>query len=47
MKAGKAIYVFRTTIANELLEYIREATIPKIAWDSPATLFRKKNDVIP
>lgn len=30
-----------------LLEYIREATIPKIAWDSPATLFRKKNDVIP
>lgn len=30
-----------------LLEYIREATIPKIAWDSPTTLFRKKNDVIP
>ena len=29
IKAGKALYVLRTTVQKALLEYIREATTPK------------------
>ena len=44
IKAGKAMYVLRTSVEEELLEYIREAANPKAAWDILATLFSKKND---
>jgi Domain of unknown function (DUF4219) len=44
IKADKTMYVLRTTIEDELLEYIREASISKIAWDTLATLFSKKSD---
>ena len=44
IKAGKAMYVLKTTIDKELVEYIRKAETPKAAWDILATLFSKKND---
>ena len=44
IKTGKAMYVLRVAVEDELLEYIREAATPKIAWDTLATLFSKKND---
>lgn len=36
--------VLRGAVEDELLEYIREAATPKIAWDILATLFSKKNN---
>ena len=44
IKAGKAMYVLKTTIDKELVEYIRKAETPKVAWDTLAALFSKKND---
>ncbi|XP_057518481.1 uncharacterized protein LOC130799401 [Amaranthus tricolor] len=44
IKADKAMYVLKTTIDKELVEYIRKAETPKVAWDTLATLFSKKND---
>ena len=44
IKAGKAMYVLKTTIDKELVEYIRKAETPKAAWDTLAALFSKKND---
>lgn len=44
IKAGKAMDVLRGAVEDELLEYIREAATPKIAWDILATLFSKKNN---
>nr|CAD1841788.1 unnamed protein product [Ananas comosus var. bracteatus] len=44
IKAGKAIFVLKTTIEEELLEHIKEADTPKAAWDTLASLFSKKND---
>ena len=44
IKSGKAMYVLRISVEEELLEYIREAATPKAAWDILATLFSKKND---
>jgi gag-polypeptide of LTR copia-type len=38
------MYVLCTAIEDELFEYIREASTPKIAWDTLATLFSKKSD---
>nr|CAD1844160.1 unnamed protein product [Ananas comosus var. bracteatus] len=44
IKAGKAMFVLKTTIEEELLEHIKEADTPKAAWDTLASLFSKKND---
>ena len=44
MKVEKAIFVLRTTVEKELLEYVREATTPKEVWDTLAALFSKTND---
>lgn len=44
IKAGKALFVLKTTIQKELLEHIREADTPKSAWDTLAKLFAKTND---
>jgi gag-polypeptide of LTR copia-type len=44
IKAGKAMYVLCTAVEDELLEYIREASTPKIASDTLAILFSKKSD---
>nr|CAD1834390.1 unnamed protein product [Ananas comosus var. bracteatus] len=44
IKAGKAMFVPKTTIEEELLEHIKEADTPKAAWDTLASLFSKKND---
>ncbi|KAJ4791374.1 reverse transcriptase [Rhynchospora pubera] len=38
------MYVLKTTIEEELLVYIRDAATPKVAYDTLATLFSKKND---
>ncbi|XP_076883952.1 uncharacterized protein LOC143532937 [Bidens hawaiensis] len=45
IKTGKAFYVLKTTIEEELLEHIKDLQTPKHAWDTLAALFSKKNDV--
>jgi hypothetical protein len=44
VKAGKALFVLKTTVEEEVLEHIRDCTTPKEAWDTLVTLFSKKND---
>ncbi|KAE8727767.1 tir-nbs resistance protein [Hibiscus syriacus] len=44
IKAGKMMFSLKTTIEEEILEHIRDAKIPKEAWDTFVTLFSKKND---
>jgi gag-polypeptide of LTR copia-type len=39
------MYVLCTAVEDELLEYIREALTPKVAWDTLAMLFSKKSDI--
>lgn len=40
----KALFVLKTTVQKELLEHIREADTPKLAWDTLAKFFAKTND---
>ncbi|KAH0720363.1 hypothetical protein KY285_005165 [Solanum tuberosum] len=44
IKDGKAMFALKTTIEEDVLEHIRDATTPKQAWDTFAKLFSKKND---
>ncbi|KAL4272543.1 hypothetical protein GQ457_13G024990 [Hibiscus cannabinus] len=44
IKAGKALYILKTTIEEDLLEHIRDAETPKAAWENLAKLFSKKNE---
>lgn len=43
-KANKAIFAIKTTVHEEMLEHINIAKTTKIAWDTFASLFSKKND---
>ena len=45
IKVGKAMFAIKTSIEEEMLEHIRRADTPKVAWDTFATLFSKKNNV--
>ena len=44
IKAGKAMFVLKTTIEDDLLEHIRDAETPKEAWETLGKLFSKKNE---
>ncbi|KAL0405348.1 UNVERIFIED_CONTAM: hypothetical protein Slati_3848700 [Sesamum latifolium] len=44
IKAGKAMFILKTTIEEDVLEHIRETKTPKKVWDTFAKLFSKKND---
>ncbi|XP_071729425.1 uncharacterized protein [Rutidosis leptorrhynchoides] len=44
VKAGKAMFVLKTTVEEDVLEHIRDAATPKEAWDTFTKLFSKKND---
>jgi transposase InsO family protein len=44
IKAGKAMYVLKSTIEDELLGRIRDDDTPKMAWDTFASLFSRTND---
>ncbi|KAJ0546766.1 putative RNA-directed DNA polymerase [Helianthus annuus] len=44
VKAGKALFVLKTTVEDEILEHIRDSKTPKEAWDILVTLYSKKND---
>ncbi|KAL0367866.1 UNVERIFIED_CONTAM: Retrovirus-related Pol polyprotein from transposon TNT 1-94 [Sesamum radiatum] len=44
IKAGKVMFILKTTIEEDVLEHIRETGTPKEAWDTFAKLFSKKND---
>jgi len=44
IKAGKAMFVLKTTIEENLLEHIRDAETPKEAWETLEKLFSKKNE---
>ncbi|GMI77806.1 hypothetical protein HRI_001449800 [Hibiscus trionum] len=44
IKAGKALYILKTTIEEDLLEHIRDEKTPKAAWETLAKLFSKKNE---
>lgn len=41
-KAGKALYVIKTTIEKKLLACIEDVRMPKEAWDALAALFPNK-----
>lgn len=43
-KAGRAMYVLKSTIEDELLGQIRDDDTPKMACDTFASLFSKTND---
>ncbi|KAH7842772.1 hypothetical protein Vadar_009031 [Vaccinium darrowii] len=45
VKAGKVMYVLKSTIEDELLHQIKDDDTPKMAWDNFASLFSKTNDV--
>ena len=45
IKIGMTMFTIKTTIDEELLEYIRDKSTPKEAWDTFAALFSKKNDL--
>ena len=44
IKTGKAMFVLKTTIEEDLLEHIRDAETPKEAWETLEKLFSKKNE---
>nr|XP_043639764.1 uncharacterized protein LOC122610872 [Erigeron canadensis] len=44
IKSGKAMFVLKTTVEEEVLDHIREAESSKDAWDELKTLLSKKND---
>ncbi|KAK3007270.1 hypothetical protein RJ639_017691 [Escallonia herrerae] len=44
IKAGKAMLALKTTVKEDVLEHIRDASTPKQAWDTFTKLFLKKND---
>lgn len=44
IKVGKAMFALRITVEEELLEHIRYAETPKVAWDTFAALFSKKSN---
>ncbi|KAD2394436.1 hypothetical protein E3N88_41413 [Mikania micrantha] len=45
IKAGKAMFILKTTVEEELLDHIKDAVSPKQAWDTLAEVLSKKNDV--
>ncbi|KAM0834069.1 hypothetical protein ACQ4PT_063857 [Festuca glaucescens] len=44
LKAGKAMFVLKTKIEEDLVEHIRDAETPKEAWETLAKLFSGKNE---
>ncbi|KAK1413456.1 hypothetical protein QVD17_35229 [Tagetes erecta] len=44
IKAGKAMFVLKTTIDRDLIDHIQDVEYPKQAWETIETLFSKKND---
>lgn len=44
IKSGKAMFVLKTTIEEDLLEHIRDEKTPKEAWETLAKLFSRKNE---
>ncbi|CAN6709351.1 unnamed protein product [Malus baccata var. baccata] len=42
IKEGKAMFAFKTTVEDDMLEYIWKAKTPKEAWDTFATLFSSR-----
>jgi len=44
IKDGKAMFVLKTMIEEDLVEHIRDAETPNEAWETFAKLFSKKNE---
>ncbi|XP_076909939.1 uncharacterized protein LOC143567386 [Bidens hawaiensis] len=44
VKVGRAMFILKTTVEDELLDHIRDLATPKLAWDALAALFSKRND---
>ena len=44
IRAGKVMFILKTTVEEDVLEHIRDAKNPKEVWDTFAKLFSKKND---
>ncbi|GKD99061.1 hypothetical protein Tco_1382958, partial [Tanacetum coccineum] len=38
------MFALKTTVEDDVLEHIRDAATPKVAWDTFTELFSKKND---
>ncbi|XP_076921313.1 uncharacterized protein LOC143582704 [Bidens hawaiensis] len=44
VKAGRAMFIIKTTVDDDVHDHIQELEYPKQAWDTLETLFTKKND---
>ncbi|XP_076936432.1 uncharacterized protein LOC143603536 [Bidens hawaiensis] len=44
IKDGRAMFILKTTIEEEILDHFQEQELPKKAWDTINQLFSKKND---
>lgn len=44
IKAGKVMFILKTTIKKDVLEHIRDVTTPKKSRENLKALFSKKND---
>nr|KAJ0210601.1 hypothetical protein LSAT_V11C400160610 [Lactuca sativa] len=44
IEAGKAMFIMKTTVKEDILEHIRDAVTPAEAWKTLQSVFSKKND---
>ncbi|XP_076901667.1 uncharacterized protein LOC143556139 [Bidens hawaiensis] len=44
VKAGRAMFIIKTMVDDDVLDHIQDHKYPKQAWDTLETLFTKKND---
>ncbi|XP_076908036.1 uncharacterized protein LOC143564733 [Bidens hawaiensis] len=44
VKAGKALFILKTTLEDDMLDHIKDSVSPKEAWDTLSVLLSKKND---
>ncbi|KAJ0865146.1 putative RNA-directed DNA polymerase [Helianthus annuus] len=44
IKAGRAMFIIKTTVEEDILDHLQDIEYPKAAWDTLEALFSKKND---
>ncbi|KAJ0601440.1 putative RNA-directed DNA polymerase [Helianthus annuus] len=44
IKAGRAMFIIKTTVEEDVLDHIQDLEYPKQAWETLETLFSKKDD---
>ena len=44
IKAGRAMYILKITVEEDILDHIQDVKYPKAAWETLEALFSKRND---